>query len=114
MSRRQFAVPALALAVLFCAVPAHAQYYGGPYRAPPSYDEDDEDDRPPPPRYDRRDYEGRGYERRGYGYERPYYRPRSGNLCVTSRGECPTPPLPYGAGCGCYIPGFGNKRGVVQ
>ena len=23
-------------------------------------------------------------------------------------------PLPYGSGCGCNIPGFGSKRGIVQ
>ena len=109
MLRRQLTVSALACAVLLSALPAQAQYYGGPYRAPPSYDDDDEDDRPPPPRYDRRDY-----ERRDYGYERPYYRQRYGNLCVTSRGDCSTPPLPRGSGCGCYIPGFGNKRGIVD
>ncbi|MFJ5369163.1 hypothetical protein ACIPIA_08070 [Bosea sp. CER48] len=103
MLRRQLTVSALACAVLLSAIPAKAQYYGGPYRAPPAYDDDDEDDRPPPPRYDRR----------GYGYERPYYRPRYNNICVTSRGECPTPPLPRGAPCSCYIPGFGNKRGAV-
>lgn len=103
MFRRQFTVSALACAVLLCAIPAKAQYYGGPYRNGPSY-EDDEDDRPPPPRYYRRDY----------GYERPYYRPRYGNMCVTGRGDCPTPPLPYGSGCGCNIPGFGTKRGIVQ
>ncbi|QEL23376.1 hypothetical protein FQV39_12915 [Bosea sp. F3-2] len=103
MLRRQFTISALACAVLLCAIPAHAQYYGGPYRAPPSYNDDDEDDRPPP-RYYRRDRD----------YERPYYRQRYGDTCVTSRGECTTPPLPRGAGCGCYIPGFGNKRGIVQ
>ncbi|MGX5735639.1 hypothetical protein [Bosea thiooxidans] len=103
MLRRQFTVSALACAVLLCAFPAMAQYYGGPYRPPPSYDDDEEDDRPPP-----------RYYRRDYGYERPYYRPRYGNMCITSRGECPTPPLPYGSSCGCNIPGFGPKRGIVQ
>ena len=50
--------------------------------------------------------------KRGGG--RRYYRPAYGNVCVTGRGDCPTPALPYGSNCGCYIPGFGNKRGIVQ
>jgi len=100
---RKFTASALACAVLLGALPTHAQYYGGPYRNPPAYDDDDEDDRPPPRRY-----------RRDYGYERPYYQPRYGNICVTSRGDCPTPPLPYGSSCSCHIPGFGSKRGFVQ
>lgn len=105
MLRRQITVSALACAVLLSTLPAQAQYYGGPYRGAPSYDDDDDDDRPPPRRHYRRDY----------GYERPYYRqPRYGNMCVTGRGDCPTPPLPYGSGCGCNIPGFGSKRGIVQ
>lgn len=105
MLRRQLTVSALACAVLLSALPAQAQYYGGPYRGAPSYDDDDDEDRPPRPRYYRRDY----------GYERPYYRqPRYGNICVTGRGDCPTQPLPLGSGCGCNIPGFGIKRGIVQ
>ncbi len=104
MLRRQLTISALACAVLLGAVPARAQYYGSPYRNPPVYDDED-DDRPPPPRR---------YYRRDYGYERPYYRPRYGNICVTGRGDCPTPPLPYGSSCGCDIPGFGTKRGIVQ
>lgn len=104
MLRRQLTISALACAVLIGTIPAHAQYYGNPYRNPPAYDDED-DDRPPPPRR---------YYRRDYGYERPYYRPRYGNMCVTGRGDCPTPPLPYGSGCGCNIPGFGTKRGIVQ
>lgn len=106
MMRRQLTISILACAVLLSAIPAQAQYYGGPYRGAPSYDDDDddEDDRP-----------RRRYDRRDYGYERPYYRqPRYGNMCVTSRGDCPTPPLPYGSGCGCNVPGFGPKRGIVQ
>lgn len=104
MLLRQLTVSALACAVLLSAIPAQAQYYGGPYRGGPSYNDDDDDDRP-----------RRRYYRRDYGYERPYYRqPRYGNMCVTGRGDCPTPPLPYGSSCGCNIPGFGSKRGIVQ
>lgn len=98
MSPHKLVLPALFGAVLFSTLPASAQYYD-PYRPPPSYD--DEYERPAPPPY-------------GYGYGRRYYRPAYGNLCVTGRGDCPTPALPYGSSCGCYIPGFGNKRGVVQ
>ena len=59
--------------------------------------------------------DGRAVSYTHLGYERRYYRqPRYGNICVTSRGDCPTPPLPYGSGCGCNIPGFGPKRGIVQ
>ena len=105
MSRHGLVLSAFAGAMLLSAIPAGAQYYD-PYRPPPPYGYDRPPppygyDRPPPPPY-------------GYGYDRPRYRPRYGNICVTGRGECPTPPLPYGAGCGCYIPGFGQKRGVVQ
>jgi hypothetical protein len=98
MSRHKLALSVLLGAVLLSAIPVRAQYYE-PYRpTPPSYD--DEDEAPVRPY--------------GYGYGRRYYRPAYGNLCVTGRGECPTPPLPYGSSCGCYIPGFGNKRGIVQ
>ncbi len=106
MLLRQLTVSALACAVLLSTIPAQAQYYGGPYRDAPSYNDDDDDDDDDRPR--------RRYYRRDYGYERPYYRPRYGNICVTGRGDCPTPPLPYGSGCGCHIPGFGSKRGIVQ
>ncbi|MBN9454421.1 MAG: hypothetical protein J0I42_20990 [Bosea sp.] len=105
MLRRQLTISVLACTVLLGALPVHAQYYGGPYNNPQAYDDDDDDDRPPPRRHYRRDY----------GYERPYYRqPRYGDICVTGRGDCPTPPLPYGSNCGCNIPGFGSKRGIVQ
>ncbi|MGO4405765.1 hypothetical protein AB4Z10_16060 [Bosea sp. RAF48] len=96
MTRHRLALSAFAGAMLLSAIPAGAQYYD-PYRPPPppyGYD------RPPPPPY-------------GYGYDRPRYRQRYNNICVTSRGDCPTPPLPSGTGCSCYIPGFGNKRGAV-
>ncbi|MFC0282816.1 hypothetical protein ACFFJB_04195 [Camelimonas abortus] len=40
-------------------------------------------------------------------------RPPRGPVCVTSRGACPSIPLPAGAPCRCDIPGFGWKRGAV-
>lgn len=84
---------------------ASAQYYD-PYGRPPPprYDYD----RPAPPDY--------GYGRPRYGYDGPrYYRPRRfGDACVTSRGTCQAEPSPIGSGCGCYIEGFGSKRGIVQ
>lgn len=81
-------------ALLAASVPAGAQYYD-PYRPPPyGYD------RPPPPRW--------GYER-----PRPVYREFS-RVCVTSRGDCNTRPAPIGAGCQCFIPGFGMKRGNIE
>jgi hypothetical protein len=51
-----------------------------------------------------------------YGYRevppRPYYRARASTVCVTSRGPCPVGGIiPAGAPCGCYVPGFGYKRG---
>ncbi|MDX3809836.1 hypothetical protein ACXIUS_14065 [Bosea thiooxidans] len=98
--QRRLLLPAMLGAVLFSTFPAGAQYYDPYRRPPPSYDNDDEYEAP-----------ARPY---GYGYGRRYYRPAYGNLCVTGRGDCPTPALPYGSSCGCYIPGFGNKRGVVQ
>ncbi len=75
--------------MLFAAGPAQAQYYGGGYGPPPGY---------------------------GYGYGRPAYRPygrRGGSICVTARGNCPYPPAPFNAPCGCDIPGFGLKRGQI-
>ena len=87
----------LALATLLVAAafgPASAQYYYGPGYGPPppGYG-------PPPP---------------GYGYRPPPPRyGRRGGLCYTSRGECPVPAYtPPGSSCGCYIPGFGPKRGI--
>ena len=96
------------------AAPASAQYY--PYPPPPG---------PPPGYYGPRD----PYGPRPYPPPRPprpwddgrfeddrYYRPRPqvyGNLCVTSRGNCRTQPLPNGAACSCFIPGFGPKRGNI-
>ncbi|SIQ09639.1 hypothetical protein SAMN05880592_101896 [Bosea sp. TND4EK4] len=114
MSLKTITLAVLAGATLLSAIPAGAQYYD-PYR--PRY----EYDRPPPPRYDD------GYRRPPRyddGYRRPPppddYRygpprgPRGGGMCVTSRGSCPTPPIPRGAPCRCDIPGFGEKRGIVQ
>ena len=87
-------------------------------RPPPPPPDDDWPRRPPPPPYD--------------DYDRPRRRPpppplddddnrprfdrrwRSGSLCVTARGDCPTPPAPYNAPCGCEIPGFGYKRGQIE
>jgi len=86
-------------------------------RPPPPPPDDDWPRRPPPPPYD--------------DYDRPRRRPpppplddddnrprfdrrwRSGSLCVTARGDCPTPPAPDNAPCGCEIPGFGYKRGQI-
>jgi len=103
MMRHRLVLSAIAGAMLLSAVPAGAQYYD-PYRSPPPpYGHD----RAPPPY---------GYDRPPpppYGYERPRYRRRFNDVCVTSRGECPTQPMPSGSPCGCYIPGFGNKRGAV-
>ena len=98
MSPHKLVLPAMLGALLLSAFPAGAQYYDPYRRPPPAYD--DEYERPAPPY--------------GYGYGRRYYRPAYGNVCVTGRGDCPTPALPYGSNCGCYIPGFGNKRGIVQ
>ena len=87
-------------------------------RPPPPPPDDDWPRRPPPPPYD--------------DYDRPRRRPpppplddddnrprfdrrwRSGSLCVTARGDCPTPPAPDNAPCGCEIPGFGYKRGQIE
>jgi hypothetical protein len=87
-------------------------------RPPPPPPDDDWPRRPPPPPYD--------------DYDRPRRRPppppldddddrprfdrrwRSGSLCVTARGDCPTPPAPDNARCGCEIPGFGYKRGQIE
>lgn len=74
---------------------------------------------PPPPYY-------RPPPPYGYGYRPPrdpYYRPPGygyapprhySNVCITARGNCGTGrPLPGGAPCSCFIPGFGTKRGAV-
>jgi hypothetical protein len=84
----KIAIAALAGATLFSIAPAGAQYYD-PYGRPP-------------PRWERPYYGGGGY-----------YRPPMGRVCETSRGSCRTRPAPIGAGCGCYIPGFGPKRGNI-
>lgn len=105
MVMRKLTLAIVATAAVLPAFSAGAQYYD-PYRRPPpppyGYD------RPPPPPY--------GYDRPRYGYEgQPAYRARRfGDMCVTSRGECPTQPSPINAPCRCYIDGFGEKRGAVQ
>ncbi|MDB5511202.1 MAG: hypothetical protein JWR08_685 [Enterovirga sp.] len=133
--RRTILLSSLALALL-AGSPASAQYGGGyggfdgrpDYSGPPSsgwrgapredrYDRHDRHER-----FDRHRYERQGRydadERRGrYGYDRRYgYDHRRGprGVCVTSRGACPAGPRPPGASCGCEIPGFGVKRGIVQ
>ncbi len=74
--------------------------YGRGYR---DFDDDDEDERP---RYRRGP---------GYGHGEGYGRRRFGAICVTGRGNCATGrPVPSGSPCGCNIPGFGPKRGVVN
>lgn len=111
---RKLTLAVVAAAVVLPALTAGAQYYD-PYRRPPPPVYDDEDDRPLPPRsWDRPP--SYGYDRPRYGYEgTPIYRPRRfGDMCVTSRGECPTRPSPINAPCRCYIDGFGEKRGAVQ
>ena len=91
---RKFALLAAAGGCLIAAAPASAQYYE-PYGRPP----------PPPYGYDRRPPPPDGYYRR----ER-----RFGDLCVTSRGSCPTRPGPIGIRCRCDIPGFGAKHGSIE
>lgn len=94
------------LGALLAAAPASAQYYGGGYGYGPGPGYDDYD-RPRRRRDEwerRRDYDD-GYGRRG-GYS------RRGGTCVTSRGNCPSY-APPGSSCGCSIPGFGPKRGIV-
>lgn len=94
----KLAVAALAGATLFAMAPASAQYWD-PYERPA-------------PRYERPGYGyGGGYY--GGGYNRPYSRRDFGRMCVTSRGDCQIRPAPIGAGCRCFIPGFGTKRGNV-
>lgn len=108
---RKFILALAGGACVLAAQPAAAQYYYDPYgrpapryyqpepdfwddgyRAPPRYR------RPPPP---------------GYGHY-PQQRQRVGQVCITSRGACQTHPMPVGAGCRCYIDGFGPKRGNIQ
>ncbi len=94
--RRILAVCALAFAT---ATPALAQYYPYP---PQRYYE-------PRPRYVEPGWGG-GWRGGGY-YQQPVI---YGNICITSRGNCRTQPLPNGAPCRCFIPGFGPKRGNIQ
>jgi hypothetical protein len=90
-----------ALAVLGATGPAAAQFFPFPPPPPPRpyYPPEQRYYGPPP----------------GYGYGGGYYqRPVViGNICTTSRGDCPTRPRPEGSPCGCNIPGFGPKRGAV-
>src|SRR5215207_6234375 len=113
---KRILLAAAALAML-AGTPALAQYgggygggggggYGGGYGGGRGYSDDDDDDRR------RRRWERRR-EREESGYGGGYGRPRFGNVCVTSRGNCPTQPAPISSGCGCSIPGFGLKRGAV-
>jgi hypothetical protein len=83
--------------------PPPPPYYRPPrpgYPPPPQYGYRP----PPPPPY---------YGRPGYGYG--YAAPRNySNICITGRGNCSSGrPLPAGAPCSCFIPGFGTKRGAI-
>ncbi|MER2219215.1 hypothetical protein [Methylobacterium brachiatum] len=105
-------IPLAALAALTLAqlipVPVRAQVgpdadvyiYGRPG---PDRFEYDRRRRPPPPPPPDDDWDRPRYDRRW----------RSGSICVTARGDCPTRPAPYNAPCGCEIPGFGYKRGQI-
>lgn len=104
---RSLAAAAIAtVGIIAAAAPAAAQYY--PYPPQREY-------------YGPRGYDGpRDYGRRPprEWQEREYYRPRPrpvafGNLCVTSRGNCRTQPMPAQSPCQCFIPGFGAKRGAI-
>ncbi len=116
MPRHKLVLPALAAALLLAAIPASAQYYNDDSEdTAPSYEDDSPTGQDQSPEYDRpSEYDRPVPPRNGYGYRRPSYQPSYGNICVTARGNCQTPPLPYGTNCGCFIPGFGNKRGIVQ
>lgn len=87
----------------FAAAPASAQYYSYP---PPQREYYGPQDRYEPRRPPRR------WEEDGYSRPRPRPVPY-GNLCVTSRGNCRSQPLPNQASCSCFIPGFGPKRGNI-
>ncbi|MGX1787574.1 hypothetical protein ACWIGM_12570 [Bosea sp. NPDC055332] len=105
---RTLALAALVGAAISSATSANAQYYDPYYRPAPRYDYD----RPPPPRYDddRPRYRDDGPR---YGYDRPSRR-RFGDVCLTSRGSCAAEPAPRNSSCGCYIEGFGMKRGAIE
>jgi hypothetical protein len=109
---------ALVALVSLASIPASAQPYGGGWRY---YEGDGRDFGPPryrrsPREYDRWDYgppRSRLYERRRpYGY-RHGWQQRFGRVCVTARGNCGTRPGPLNSPCGCYIRGFGPKRGAI-
>lgn len=104
---RTFAIAALIGAAISSVSSANAQYYDPYYRPAPRYDYD----RPPPPYgHDRPYYRDDGPR---YGYDRPQRR-RFGDVCLTSRGSCPAEPAPRNSSCGCYIEGFGMKRGAIE
>jgi len=110
MTIRQLTVAILAAAVI-PATMAHAQYFDPYDRPAPRYYGYDRPPPPPPPRYD---YDRpRYYDGPRYGYDRPY-RQRFGNVCVTSRGSCASEPAPRLSPCGCYVEGFGMKRGAID
>jgi hypothetical protein len=102
---KRIVLAGLAAAALgLAAAPASSQgwgppgYGGGGYGGGGGYAYDDDDD---VPRYRRRP---------AYGYGGR----RFGSMCVTGRGNCPVGrPAPHGTPCGCSIPGFGVKRGIV-
>jgi hypothetical protein len=105
---RTLALAALIGMAISSATSANAQYYDPYYRPAPRYDYD----RPPPPPYG---YDGPRYRDDGprYGYDRPQRR-RFGDVCLTSRGSCAAEPAPRNSSCGCYIEGFGMKRGAIE
>lgn len=104
---RTLAIAALIGTAISSMSSANAQYYDPYYRPAPRYDYD----RPPPPYgYDRPRYRDDGPR---YGYDRPQRR-RFGDVCLTSRGSCAAEPAPRNSSCGCYIEGFGMKRGAIE
>ncbi|HEV7329218.1 MAG TPA: hypothetical protein VGN91_29500 [Bosea sp. (in: a-proteobacteria)] len=104
---KTLAIAALIGAAFSSTTSANAQYYDPYYRPAPRYDYD----RPPPPYgYDRPRYRDDGPR---YGYDRPQRR-RFGDVCLTSRGSCAAEPAPRNSPCGCYIEGFGMKRGAIE
>ena len=111
MSAR-FAAGLLALCVLAGAAPAQAQFFfpgPQPFYPPPVYD--------PPPVYSERPYERRrrDYDEDRRYRQRPYYQPRrqAGYTCSTRYGACDVSGAPVGAGCTCFIPGYGRRGGSV-
>ncbi|WP_342110260.1 hypothetical protein [Methylobacterium sp. SI9] len=89
--------------------------YGAPrphHRPPPPPPADDDWNLPPlppppPPPYD-------AYDRPRDRWRGPEARRRWDDaVCVTSRGTCAAPPGLPNTPCGCEIPGFGYKRGLI-